>query len=605
MPELTDLPAAASRATLAQAIELALEQPTLCAAFQVTAAANAERPALRDLGVTGELTWRDYADRVRSIATGFAALGVKPGDVVAIMLTSRSDFHVVDTGLLHAGAVAFSVYFSNPAEQILPLMQNSEARIVVTQPEFVGTLREVRDRTGMPEKIIVIADEPGDGDMTLAEMEALEAPAGWDFDATWQGLTPESLAGIIYTSGTTGVPKGAQWSHGALLANVRAVHGLAPASPEGRVLSYLPMAHLFERWFSHYGSMAFGFTVTSVPDAKQLAAAIGEVRPTRFIAVPRIYEKLALAIQNIGNADHTLRQALEEGMAFAAAELSETERPDPELVSKGEAARATLAPIRDRLGFGSTEYLASASAPARVDILQVFTALGLPIAEIWGMSETAMSLSNPIGRIKIGTVGRPLPGVEAKLAGDGELLVRGPIFSGYRNDPEKTRDAVDEDDWMHSGDIATVDEDGYYKIVDRKKEIIINSAGKNIPPAMVENRIKQQSSVIGQAVALGDKQPYLTAIIVLDEEGLQSFASANGLEGSFEELTRDPAVHAEVERAVQAANATLARIEQVKKYKLLEGASWLPGSDEITMTMKLKRRVINTKYSREIEALYS
>jgi long-subunit acyl-CoA synthetase (AMP-forming) len=279
--------------------------------------------------------------------------------------------------------------------------------------------------------------------------------------------------------------------------------------------------------------------------------------------------------------------------------------PDRELASKGEAARVALAPIRERLGFESTEYLASASAPARVDILQVFTALGLPIAEIWGMSETGMSLSNPVERIKIGTVGRPLPGVEAKLAGDGELLVRGPIFSGYRNDSEKTREAVDEDGWMHSGDIATVDDDGYYKIVDRKKEIIINSAGKNIPPAMVENRIKQQSAVIGEAVALGDKQPYLTAIIVLDEEGLRGFAAATGREGSFEELTRDPTVHAEVERAVQAANATLARIEQVKKYKILEGTSWLPGGDEITMTMKLKRRVINDKYAREIAGLYA
>jgi long-subunit acyl-CoA synthetase (AMP-forming) len=475
----------------------------------------------------------------------------------------------------------------------------------VTQPEFVGTLREVRDRIGSPEKIVVIADEPGDGDMTLAELEALEAPAGWDFDATWQALTPESLAGIIYTSGTTGTPKGAQWSHGALLANVRAVHGLAPASPEGRVLSYLPMAHLFERWFSHYGSIAFGFTVTSVPDPKQLAAAIGEVRPTRFIAVPRIYEKLAHAIQNIAGQDDALRQALEDGMVFAAAELSETEEPDRALAAKGEEARRSLAPIRDRLGFEATEYLASASAPARVDILQTFEALGLPIAEIWGMSETGMSISNPIERIKIGTVGRPLPGVEARLGDDGELMVRGPIFSGYRNDPEKTGEAVDDEGWMHSGDIATVDNDGYYKIVDRKKEIIINSAGKNIPPAMVENRLKQQTPVIGQAVALGDRQPYLTALIVLDEEALEGFASATGLEGSFDELTRDPAVHAEVERAVAAANATLARIEQIKKYTILEGVGWLPGSDEITMTMKLKRRVINDKYADQIAALYA
>jgi long-chain acyl-CoA synthetase len=602
---VTDVTTTASTSrTAAQAIEKALEQKSLCAAFQVTAAANADRPALRDLGQGGELTWREYADRVRSIATGFTALGVKPGDTVALMLTTRSEFHLVDTAALHIAAVPFSVYFSNPVEQILPLIDDSAARIVVTQPEFVPIIVEVRKRTGLPEQIVVVGEDAGEGDMTLAELEALEAP-GFDFEAAWQAVEPETLAGIIYTSGTTGTPKGAQWSHGALLANVRAVHGLAPVSPEGRVLSYLPMAHLFERWFSHYGGIGFGYTVTSVPDPKQLAAAIGQVHPTRFIAVPRIYEKLAMAIRNIAGADETLRQALEDGLAFAAAELSENEEPDRELEAKGARARETLGAIREKLGFESTEYLASASAPARVDVLQVFTALGLPIAEIWGMSETAMSLSNPIGQIKIGTVGRPLPGVEAKLGPDGELLVRGPIFSGYRNDPEKTREAVDEGGWMHSGDIATVDEDGYYKIVDRKKEIIINSAGKNIPPAMVENRLKQHSPVIGQAVALGDKQPYLTALIVLDEEGVQGFAAANGLEGSFDELTRDPKVHEEVERAVQAANATLARIEQVKKYTILEGQSWLPGGDELTMTMKLKRRVVNTKYADEIAALYA
>jgi long-subunit acyl-CoA synthetase (AMP-forming) len=593
-----------STLTTGEAIEEALAQKSLCAAFQVTAAANADRPALRDLGVEGELTWRDYADRVQSIATGFTALGVKPGDTVALMLTTRSEFHLVDTALLHISGVPFSVYFSNPVEQILPLIEDSAARIVVTQPEFLPIIVEVRRRSGLPEQIVVVGDDAGEGDMTLADLEALEAP-GFDFDAAWRAVEPETLAGIIYTSGTTGTPKGAQWSHGALLENVRAVHGLAPVSPEGRVMSYLPMAHLFERWFSHYGGMGFGYTVTSVPDPKQLAAALPQVRPTRFIAVPRIYEKLAGAIKAIAGADETLRRALEDGIAFAAAELSENDEPDRALEAKGAEARETLGAVRARLGFEDTEYLASASAPARVDILQVFTALGLPIAEIWGMSETAMSLSNPIGKIKIGTVGRPLPGVEAKLAGDGELLVRGPIFSGYRNDPEKTRQAVDEGGWMHSGDIATVDEDGYYKIVDRKKEIIINSAGKNIPPAMVENRLKQHSPVIGQAVALGDKQPYLTALVVLDEEGVQGFAKANGLEGSFDELTRDPVVHEEVERAVQAANATLARIEQVKKYTVLEGQSWLPGGDELTMTMKLKRRVVNEKYADEIAALYA
>jgi long-chain acyl-CoA synthetase len=240
----------------------------------------------------------------------------------------------------------------------------------------------------------------------------------------------------------------------------------------------------------------------------------------------------------------------------------------------------------------------------REDTHHLFNALGLPVAEIWGMSETALTVSNPPARIKAGTIGKPQPGVEAKLADDGELLIRGPIFTRYRNDPERTRQAFDSEGFLYTGDVATVDEDGYYKIVDRKKELIINSAGKNIAPAMVENRIKQQSPIIGHAVAIGDRKPYLTALIVLDEEGLQAFAAREGLSGSFEKLTRDERVHAEVARAIEAANQTLARIEEAKQYRVLEGVSWLPGCDEVTQTMKLKRRVINEKYADEIASLY-
>jgi len=260
--------------------------------------------------------------------------------------------------------------------------------------------------------------------------------------------------------------------------------------------------------------------------------------------------------------------------------------------------------VRAKLGLDATEWRGAAAAPMRVDTHQLFTALGLPVAEIWGMSETAMTISNPPSRIKMGTVGKPQPGVEAKLADDGELLIRGPIFSRYRKDPAKTEAAFAPGGWLKTGDIATIDADGYFKIVDRKKEIIINAAGKNIAPAMVENRLKAQSPVIGHAVAIGDRRSYLTALIVLDEEGVTGFAARSGLEGSFAELTRDPVVLAEVERAVEAANATLARIEQIKRFTVLD-AGWLPGGDEVTQTMKLKRRIITDKYAEQIEALYA
>ena len=557
-------------ASPAEAIEHALAQDTLCAAFQATVAANAERVALRALGdrAAEEITFAGYAARVQAIAAGLTALAVAPGDAVGLMLTNRPEFFLVDTAVMHLGAGPFSIYFTNPVDQIVPLMENSGARVVVTEPEYAATLAAVRDRIGQPEQIVVIDDGAGAGDLTLAELEAMAAPEGFDFEAGWRAVGPDTIGLILYTSGTTGEPKGVEWGHGALLQNVRNVHTLSPASPHGRVISYLPMAHLFERWFSHYGQIGLGYTVTCVGDAKRLAEGLAKASPTRFIAVPRVYEKLAAGAQAMLDGGASPVQA------------------------------------RSKLGLREIEWVGSAAAPAREDTLETFATMGLNITEIWGMSETAMSISNPVDRIKIGTVGKPMPGFEARLLDDGELCVRGPIFHGYRGDPERTRQAVDADGWMHSGDIASIDEDGYYRIIDRKKEIIINSAGKNIPPAMVEAAIKSQSPLVAHAVAVGDRLPYLTALIVLDEEQLAPFAAAHGLSGSFAQLSAEPAVRAEVQRIVDAANASLARIEQVKKFTIL-GDNWTVGSDEITPSQKLKRRNILTRYAPEVQALYA
>lgn len=557
-------------ASPAEAIEHALSMDTLCAAFQATVAANADRIALRTLGdVAGEgATFRRYSERVHTIAGGLAALGVAPGDTVGLMLTNRPEFYFADTAVMHLGAGPFSIYFTNPVEQIVPLIENSGARVVIAEPEYAATLVTVRERIGRPEQIVVVADEAGVGDLTLDELAAMAPPDGFDFAARWRAVGPETVGLIVYTSGTTGEPKGVEWTHGALLQNVRNVHTLSPAAPHGRVISYLPMAHLFERWFSHYGQIGLGLRVTCVGDAQRLAEGLAEATPTRFIAVPRVYEKLAAGAQ-----------AMMDGGATPA------------------QARATL-------GLREIEWVGSAAAPAREDTLRTFATMDLNITEIWGMSETAMSLCNPADRIKIGTVGKPMPGFEAKLLQDGELCVRGPIFRGYRGDERRTRESVDAEGWMHSGDIASIDSDGYFTIIDRKKEIIINSAGKNIPPTMVEARIKSQSPLIAHAVAIGDRLPYLTALIVLDEESLRGFASEHGLAGSFAQLSVAPEVRDEVERIVEAANRSLARIEQVKKFTIL-GDNWTVGSDEITPSQKLKRRNIIGRYQTEIDALYT
>jgi long-chain acyl-CoA synthetase len=572
-------------------IEDALRESTLCGAFQLTAAANAARPALRAFGGDLELTWGDYADRVRSVATGLAALGVQPGDAIGLLLGNRPEFFLVDTAAQHVRGVPFSIYPTSPPEQIVPLIENSGARVVVTERAHLDKVRAVAARTDRLEQIVVVEDDADGAEMRLAELESL-SPDGFDFESAWRDVGPDDLIGLVYTSGTTGNPKGVEWTHAGMLANLLSLHGLAPVSPEGRVVAYLPMAHLAERFISHWASMPFGYTITTVADPTQLGSALAEARPTRFFSVPRLYDKFAAAAQKLAATDTVLSSALDAALAAVRAGRHDA------------AADPALEPIRAALGLDASEWRGSGASPSRPDVLELFTALGLPIVEFWGMSEVGFAVSNPPQAPKIRTVGLPLPGVEAKLEADGELLIRGPIFRGYRNDPKATEQAVDREGWMKTGDVATVDEDGYYTIVDRKKEILINSAGKNIAPAMVELSIKPQSPVVGHVVALGDNRPYVTALIVPDEDGLRDFAARNGLEGSFAELAMSEVVRAELEHAIEAGNQLLARSEQVKTFGVVE-TPWLPGGDEVTMTMKLRRRIIDEKYADRIEALYA
>jgi long-subunit acyl-CoA synthetase (AMP-forming) len=550
---------------MAAAIDEALAQPTLCAAFQVTAAANADRTALRHFGSTGAISFGEAAARVRRIAGGLSALGLRGNDALGLMLDNRNEFHLADLAALHLGVLPYSIYNSNPPQKIIPLLENSGSRVVIADAHYAPVLAEVMaQRSELLETIVVVADDAGAGHMTLAELEALAPPLGFDFDARWRAVTPDSLGMLIYTSGTTGEPKGAEWTHAAMMANLRGFHQLIPVSPAGRIVSYLPMAHLAERFMSHQGMIAYGLTVTSAPNP-DLADALREVSPTRFFGVPRIYEKLA-----------------EPARALAAS--------DP-------------AGARDALGFADAEYLGSSAAPARADILALFDGLRLTLIENWGMSETGMTLINPPDAVKAGTVGKPTPGVQARLADDGELMIRGPIFTRYRRDPERTRDAFDAEGWLHSGDVATVDADGYFRIVDRKKDVIINSAGKNMAPVYIESAIKQQSSMIGFVAVIGDGRKYVTALLTLDEDQLTAFATAHGLTGGYAELSQLPEVHAEVARAMAVANGHLARVEQIKKFRIVP-EPWRPGTELVTASMKVRRRAINERYATEIDALY-
>jgi long-chain acyl-CoA synthetase len=566
-----------------------LRAATVAEAFQATARTNPDRPALRTKDDEFSITWREYADKVKATAAGLAGLGLGRGRTMAIMLTNRPEFHWFDSAALHLGATPFSLYNTYTTEQIQHQVDDAEARIVVTEKAFEERARAV---SGV-EHLIVVDDEDGGVEQ--------HAPDGFDFEATWRAVEPGDLLTLIYTSGTTGPPKGVQLTHANLVAGIRGFDQVISFPDNGRVVSWLPMAHIAERACSHYLPMFVGFSTTCCPDPRQVVAYLPEVRPSWFFAVPRIWEKLKAAIEAGVEAEQdearkqATRWALAVGLKRVRAEQA-GEPVDDELAQEhAKADELVLSKIRARLGLDAVESVNVGAAPTPREVIEFFHALGIPLAELWGMSETTgYGACNPPERIKIGTVGPPSPGAEIRLADDGEVLIRGPfVMVGYRNQPEKTRETLDEQGWLHTGDIGEFDEDGYLKLVDRKKELIINAAGKNMSPANIEAKVKASSPVIGQAIAIGDAKPYNVALVTLDPDVAPAFEQQHG---------RDALV-AEVERGVEAANEQLARVEQIKKFKLLDD-EWQPGGDELTPTMKLKRKPIHEKYSKEIEELY-
>jgi long-subunit acyl-CoA synthetase (AMP-forming) len=566
-----------STAAAALADPPALEAGTLCAAFQRTAAERADQVALRTPGDAVAITYRDYAERVRRIAGGLASLGVGRGDTVALMLVNRPEFNLVDTAALHLGAVPFSIYNTSAPEQIEYLFSNSGNRVAVTERAFLPQIQAAVRRGAVSLERIVLVDGAGDGTIRLGELEQAE-PAGFDFEATWRAVAPQDILTLIYTSGTTGPPKGVQLTHANMMAEARGTFARLPVSPGGRVLSYLPSAHVADRWSAHYlCSLCLGFTVTCVADLRTVVQHLPEVRPTAWGAVPRIWEKIKAALEAQGVVDPS---ALPDEQRSA---------------------------IRAMLGLDQAQWSVVGAAPTPREVLEYFDALGLPICELWGMSELSCCVTiNPPERIKIGTCGPPIAGAEVRIAGDGEVLVRGSlVMAGYRNDPEKTAQTIDTDGWLHTGDIGELDEDGYLTIVDRKKELIINAAGKNMSPANIESRLKAASPLIGQCMCVGDRRPYNVALIVLDPDACTAHARARGLaDASAAALAADDEVRTLVANAVEEANSHLSRAEQIKRFIIL-ATDWLPDSDELTPTMKLKRKPIERKYAREIEALYA
>jgi long-chain acyl-CoA synthetase len=578
----------------------AFEAATMCEAFQVTAEEWAESPALRLKDADYEASFGEYAEAVGRRAAGLAKLGVTRGDTVGFMLVNRPALHLTDCAAMHLGATCFSVYNTSSPEQVEYVVRDAGNRVIVTEQAFLDTVLAAREQIEGLEHIVVIDGEAPAGTISIAELEDMGDP-DFDFEAAWRVVEPEDVLCLIYTSGTTGPPKGVQLTHANMVAVWRACDAVQETKPGGRFISFLPSAHIADRWAGLYAQMFYGSCVYCCPDPRQMVAYSIEVKPTVWGGVPRIWEKLKAAIE-IGiaaEADEAKREAtvaaIELGRRRARARMDGGAPAELEAEWK-RADERVLSRIRAMLGLDQVESFVVGAAPTPPEVLEFFLALGIEIRETWGMSETtAITTLNPPGHARVGTVGPPIPNTEVKLAEDGEVMVRGPqVMLGYRNLPEKTAEALTEDGWLLTGDIGEFDEQGYLKIVDRKKELIINAAGKNMSPANIEAKLKAASTLIAQAVAIGDNRPYNVALLVLDAESLAARGAS----------VDDPAIADEIAQAVEAANARLSRVEQIKRYRVLDG-EWVPGGEELTPTMKLKRRPIERKYEAQIEALYA
>jgi long-chain acyl-CoA synthetase len=550
------------------------------------------------------MTWTEYADLVARAAAGLAALGVGRRDRVVLMMRNRLEFHVADLAVLALGGTPISIYNSSSPEQIAYLVRHCRARAAITETGSYSD-RVLDAAADAPDlrTVVVIGDAPA-GTSPWTDLFGADTV---DLAAAEAASDPADLLTVIYTFGTTGPPKGVMLNHRNVLASSAGFQAYSgrPFDTGMRLVSYLPMAHIAERMVSHYNHVLRGSEAVPCPEITALSTYLPRVRPSALFGPPRVWEKLATGIQAQVAARGPEAAASFEGALAVGRQVQQLraagEEPTGELAETWAFVdEVAFAPVRAAIGLDQCEYVFSGAAPVPPEVIDFLRDIGLPMSEVYGMSENCGGMTWEPHRVKPGRVGTAYPGVEVITAPDGEVLCRGPIvFTGYLDDPERTAEALDADGWLHTGDIGEFDADGYLKIVDRKKELIITGGGKNVSPANVEAVLKT-APLVGQAMAVGDGRPYLVALLTVDPDT----AAARWPDRPIGELVADPDVIEEISRGVAVASERLSRVERPRRVAVL-GEEWLPDSDVLTPTMKLKRRGVLARYAGEIDAMYA
>lgn len=600
-------------ATVAE-IDAAVAGQTAPRAFLALAEANPSLPALHSMkgdesGAWNVWTMQQFTEQIAQAAAGLRAAGVSPGQRVLLLMRNRPDFHWFDTAAQFLRATPVSIYNSSSPEEIEYLAGHAEAEVAIVEDQgFLERIVKVRENLPNLKHIFVIESVEGPLPDGVQPVEALFAHGSLDLHELAAETDPNDIATLIYTSGTTGPPKGVMISQYNVVYTVEQLRRCIdfPDFVGKRAVSYLPMAHIAERMMSHYQALILGYSVYCCPDPALLTAYLKEVHPQIVFGVPRVWEKIYLGVNAALAADPDRKAQFDDGVAAAVAikaAVRDGVATQEQIDTWAFLDAAAFSMVRGLVGLDAVEIAVTGAAPIPKSVLEWFEAIGVPLSEIYGMSESSGPMCWSPARNKPGYVGQAIPGLEVEIAEDGEIICRGGnVFQGYLKQPDKTAETII-DGWLHSGDIGEKDDEGYVKIVDRKKELIITSGGKNISPANLEAALKT-IPLIGQAAAIGDNRKFVSAILVLDPETAAVWAKARGKDGlSLTELATDAEVLAEVQAGVDEVNEQFAQVEQIKKFTLV-GEEWMPDSDMLTPTSKLKRRGVNARYAAEIEAMY-